>query len=498
MPMINKSKIAIDYNYIFDSILHCSIDAIGVFDSEFNIISFNPSFKAGVLELYGVQVFSGISLEQLVSGKNIAYDSIFTFWSRVLNGERFTARSKIGLIQYKRKIFDINFAPIRNQEKKIIGGSLIVKEYVKSVDQKRVEHMIDNSPVMMWISEIDQTCSYLSKQWYEFTGKKNNNGLGFGWLDSVHPEDRDSFRVVFDWATKNKCQYSTDYRIRRADGQYRWCLDSGNPRFNDFGEFTGFIGYVMDVHERKIAEDKLLELNLQLTDALSARDEFLSIASHELKTPLTSLKLQAQIMQRAIARNDPNAFSAERIKTLVQQAEKQTNRLTRLVEDMLDISRIRTGRLTIKKDNVDFCDLIADIVERLGDLYDKKNIINIQFHQRPIIGNWDRFRLEQVIVNLISNAFKYGQNSLVEVDVSIVEKSVLLKVKDCGVGISKDKISKIFEKFERGDLSSLDISGMGLGLFISKQIIKAHFGKIWVESIPGNVTTFFVELPLSA
>lgn len=230
---------------------------------------------------------------------------------------------------------------------------------------------------------------------------------------------------------------------------------------------------------------------------VAARDEFLSIASHELKTPLTSLKLQAQVMLRAINRQDPNVYSPERIMGLIKQIDTQTTRLTRLVDDMLDLSRIRTGKLRIEKRPVELAEMVIDVVERLRPQFVERigEIPRVKIEKNSV-GDWDKFRIEQVLTNLLTNALKYGNDRPVDVIIAGDDKMAKVIVRDYGIGIAKENVSKIFERFERAGISASEVSGLGLGLFITRQIIRSHGGTIDVESEIGKGSTFTVSLPL--
>lgn len=231
---------------------------------------------------------------------------------------------------------------------------------------------------------------------------------------------------------------------------------------------------------------------------VAARDDFLSIASHELKTPLTSLKLQSQVMMRSIKRKDPDALSHEKVTALIKQIDTQTTRLTRLVDDMLDISRIRTGRLKMEMEDVDVCELVHDVIERLMPQFQK--VIGegpeVSICQN-ITAKWDRFRIEQVLTNLLTNAIRYGDGKPVKINVEKLNDQISISVSDQGIGIAPENIEKIFDRFERAGMSASEVSGLGLGLFITKQIVKAHHGDITVESTPGKGSTFKVTLPIS-
>ena len=266
--------------------------------------------------------------------------------------------------------------------------------------------------------------------------------------------------------------------------------------------FVSIIGFLLTlliyrifwITKNQAERSKASEFALQ--EALRSRDEFLSIASHELKTPLTSLKLQAQLIQRSLKKDDPKAFSKETMQILADQTDRQTHRLIRLVDDMLDISRIRTGRLTIEKEKLDLNFLVRQVVNNMQDQFKQipNGAPNVTYCENAV-GYWDEVRLEQVIINLLTNAIKYGKSQPIDVTISSNENSVILTVRDFGIGIDPKCTEKIFDRFDRGGMSANEISGLGLGLFITKQIVLAHQGEIKVESKLGEGSLFTVELP---
>ena len=264
------------------------------------------------------------------------------------------------------------------------------------------------------------------------------------------------------------------------------------------GQPYGIYIHAIEVTEKVLARRRLEDLSVDLKESVRARDEFLSIASHELKTPLTSLKLQAQLFQRAVKKGDERVFEKERVTQIVEQTDKQASRLTRLVDDMLDVARIRSGKLNVEREEFNLCDVVNESIERLKSQFGTsgKAIPEMQ-GECEAVGCWDRLRLEQVITNLFTNAIRYGKGMPVKVHVEDLKEFVLLSVKDQGIGIAKEAQGKIFDRFERA-INANEVSGLGLGLFITKQIIIAHGGRIWVESELGQGSTFFVELPKQA
>lgn len=227
----------------------------------------------------------------------------------------------------------------------------------------------------------------------------------------------------------------------------------------------------------------------ELEDALYARDEFFSIASHELKTPLTSMRLNGQFLVKMHERNK-DFLTAEKILNYIHQNDRGVSKLVRLVDDMLDISRIRTGRMALRKEQFEICELVHELINRLRETSESEIVIELC---ESSASNWDKLRIEQVVTNLMSNAIRYGNNQPIIVNVQNKQSHILLSVRDHGIGIPEDILESIFDRYERGP--SGDIQGLGLGLYISKQIVDSHGGRIWAESLLGEGSTFYVELP---
>lgn len=230
-------------------------------------------------------------------------------------------------------------------------------------------------------------------------------------------------------------------------------------------------------------------------EAIKVRDEFLNVASHELKTPITSLKLQFQQAARLINTNNPKVYDREAVNRRVKKTVLQLDRMNGLIEDMLDASRVSVSRMTLNKTCFDLNDLTSEIIDSFAEQLTVQKIPYL--YEKSKTPAWvyaDSFRLEQVISNLISNAIKYGKGSTVEIKISDENKAIHLSVRDKGMGIAKDQLDKVFERYERAVTGS-NISGLGLGLYISKHIAVAHEGEITVESKLGEGTTFTLIIP---
>lgn len=295
------------------------------------------------------------------------------------------------------------------------------------------------------------------------------------------------------------------WRVRK-DGTKFWANVVVTPLRDSAGKLRGFSKVTRDITERKRTEDKLrmahegLERRVQertkeLQSAIESRDEFLSIASHELRTPLTALKLQQQIFERQLQRTIDPMVAIMRAKEISDMTKRQVAQLGRLIDDMLDVSRISTGRLRLDLNPCDVSDLVAKVVQSFEPQFEDLSIatsITIEPHIEIIC---DFHRLEQVIANLLSNAIKYGGGTKVTVTARQLSDRVEIVVKDAGPGISKADQARIFKRYERA-ISASEVSGLGLGLFISEQIVSIHGGTLTVESEPGKGAQFIVLLPM--
>lgn len=253
--------------------------------------------------------------------------------------------------------------------------------------------------------------------------------------------------------------------------------------------------------EKSRQEQEVLLRELQVTqgelqNAVRMRDDFMSMVAHELRTPLNTLFLEAQLRKMQLDRGNTAIFDAAYLQKMVARDQRQIQSMVRLIDDMLDVSRIRSNRLSIRPSQVDLQALLARVVNNLSNQASAAGSTITLEPGEPATGVWDEFRIEQVVINLLTNALRYGKGKPVTVSTVGVPGGVRILVRDQGMGISEEDQKRIFEQFERANGND-GTGGLGLGLFITRQLVEAHGGKIGVESREGEGATFMITLPFT-
>lgn len=381
----------------------------------------------------------------------------------------------------------VSFTDITNRKK---------AEEARLLSDERFHTLTEAMPQLVWITDADGLATYFNRRWMERTGTSFEENTGLGWLNCVHPDDMAVAHLAWTSAQVTKT-YDVEYRVKMADGSYRWHVARGVPTIGEDGKLKQWVGTTTDIQSQKQTQDELADIAGREAAAVKARDTFLSIASHELLTPVTSIKLQFQIVERFMERSGDSPVPHDRVKKLVSLGGRGLDRMTRLVNDMLDISRIQNGRLSMEFAKADILVVIRDIVERFSEQLQHANITaSISASDEEFLLTIDRFRMEQVFSNLLTNAIRYASGSPLEI---LLEKNttyVRIIFRDHGPGIAEKDQGRIFDRFERV-VSASEVSGLGLGLYIVKEIIVGHGGTINVESSPGHGASFIINLPLN-
>jgi len=305
-------------------------------------------------------------------------------------------------------------------------------------------------------------------------------------LKMIHSDDRKRVEksVKDTLVDAESGEFDLEFRTAVVNEKPKWLKAKGKAYFNEKGNAIRFIGTLLDITVQKLIDEATYEL-------LQKKDEFISIASHELKTPITSLKAALQMAERTTLKNEEQ----KQTRDFVQKAIRQVDKLIELIKDLLDVTKIQAGKLELRKTNFMLSELIAECFEEIQSNSPRHQLI---LEGDPVIEiHADRNRMEQVIVNLLSNAIKYSPDAeKVVVTVIKSDDTVKISITDFGIGIPKDKLQFLFDRFYRVDENSQRYAGLGLGLYICAEIIKRHKGEIHIESEEGKGSTFWFTIPV--
>jgi len=368
--------------------------------------------------------------------------------------------------------------------------------------------MADYAPVMIWLAGADRKYVYVNRLWLEFTGRPLDAELGFGWTEALHPDDRAGFLEAYQQAFETRSPFDAEYRLRRHDGAWRRLLDKGVPLVHD-GELVGFVGSCADMTDRIAAEEARALEDVRRAELLArersaradaenatlARDQFLAIVSHELRSPLNGIKSWTHVLENQL--RDAEQPVRRALAGIMIGVDHQV----RLIDDLLDVTRAMSGNLGLAKQPMPLLPVLADAVESLRALALEKGlqiVTDYSIGEREIHGDPDRIR--QIFVNLLSNAVKFTPSGgCIWVAARAEGAMACVDVRDNGAGVPPDFLPYLFDPFRQADQgsSSRAQEGLGLGLALVQRLAELHGGHVTCES-PGidRGAMFRVYLPL--
>jgi PAS domain S-box-containing protein len=358
--------------------------------------------------------------------------------------------------------------------------------------EERFRLVANTAPVMIWAAGTDRKCSYFNKTWLDFTGRPLEAELGDGWTEGIHPDDSNRCLETYTEAFKRGESFEMECRMRRKDGEYRWVLNNGVPRFNPDGTFVGYIGSCIDITDRKLAESERRRAEA-LAELDRAKTRFFSNVSHEFRTPLT---LMLGPLEDVLSEGR-EALGPELHKYLVV-AHRNALRLLKLVNTILDFSRIEAGRLEAMYEPTDLCRFTQEVSSVFRSAMEKAGLgFSVECEPISEPAYVDRDMWEKMVLNLLSNAFKFTLEGSVVVRLRVVGNDVQLSVTDTGTGIPQEELPRVFERFHRVESSrGRTFEGTGIGLALVRELARLHGGTVGVTTSLGKGSTFTVTIPL--
>lgn len=421
----------------------------------------------------GTAKFYDLSIVKMNDGVMITYNDI----TQKKNAEKRLKKNYNELIITRESLKGLNM----RLEEEVAERT---RELTLSEERFRLVSRATNDVIKDWDLVINKV--WLSGSFYslfQYSMETATENVDF-WFQQIHPADVQQVKEgIFNAINSGDLQWIGEYRFRNGSGDYGYVMERGYILKDEAGMPYRLISSIMDITTLKKAEEATKEL-------LQQKDEFMSIASHELKTPITSMKASLQIVERILTEKDSQVLAGQ----FINKANEQVDKLTVLVENLLDVTKIQSGKMEFSKSEFDISRLISESVYHIRNL--SRSEINIAAND--VINIYaDQNRIEQVIINLLSNALKYSPDTTVVILKSYVTgHKIKVEVTDQGIGIPSENLPFIFDRFFRGIHSSEKFSGLGLGLYISADIIKRHGGEIGVQSILGKGSTFWFTLPL--
>lgn len=339
--------------------------------------------------------------------------------------------------------------------------------------EERFRNLAETIPQLIWITNEKGEYEYASNQWLKYSGLDPQ--LDETWPRLIHPDDMNDVVATWKHSLATGKPYQAEARLKNKQGEYLWHLVQGIATINQENKIVKWIGAFTNIHEQKINEEK--------------KDEFISIASHEMKTPLTSAKGYLELLLMILKEENQTAF------LYANKANQAVERLHSLVTELLDVSKIQNGQINYNITTFNFNEMLDEAIEEIQITAKRHSLQKNGILRQPVKG--DKQRLQQVMFNLLSNAVKYSPGAE-KVLINVVEQdeNLLVSVQDFGVGMLARHVDKVFERYYRVREHAVYFQGLGIGLHISSNIIQRHQGKMWAESEPDKGSTFYFTIPL--
>jgi len=482
----------IEAQALLAAIIESSQDAIIGKTLDGTIISWN----AGAERLFGYSAEEAIDQPITLIIPPERHDEEKVIIERLRRGEAIEHFETVRVAKSGRRLdISLTISPVRDNTGKIIAASKVARDVTERkraqralrASEERFRFLADTIPSMVWTAAPDGTITYANRRWREYYGLTlEQNSEACSEL-VLHPDDYE--RCVTEWneALREGKQYEIEVRNRRHDGVYRWFITRAVPLRDGLGQIVSWFGVTTDIQDQKETQEHLQEVDRR-------KDEFLATLAHELRNPLAPIRNSVQFLR--MSAKDPSA--SEHAAAII---DRQVNHLVRLVDDLLEVSRITRGKIELRKEPVDLAAIIGSAVETSGPLIEAaRHRLNISLPAQPVMLEADAVRVSQVISNLLNNAAKYTEaGGQIWLETRVESREVVISVRDTGIGIPAGMLPKVFEMFTQVDRSvTRSQGGLGIGLTLSRSLVEMHGGTIKACSEgTGLGSEFIVRLPLA-
>jgi len=368
-------------------------------------------------------------------------------------------------------------------------GALRAARHNLEESERKFRRLADSAPVLIWQTGPARELVYVNQRWLEFTGRTLEDQVKAGCLADCHPDDRERALAACEEAKSKRGMFALEWRLRRADGEYRWMESRGVPLVDEQGTLAGYIGTSVDITERRAAAAAMQAARDAAEEANRAKSEFLALMSHEIRTPLTAILGYADLLHDADLDAEARVGHAATIR-------RNGEHLLTLLNDILDLSKIEAGRMSVERIAVSPMQVVHDVLSLMRvRASEKKLSLDVEFgFPLPRMIQSDPMRLRQILVNLVGNAIKFTDRGGVRLRVAFEDhpRSALpIEVADMGIGMTPEQMEKLFQPFRQGDLTmARRFGGTGLGLAISRRLAHMLGGDIGVTSRAGVGSVF--------
>ena len=406
----------------------------------------------------------------------------------------------------------VDFAVLKNAQGEVSGAitSFIDITERKQAEEKmrqaeeRLRFVMDSMPQKIFTTKPNGDVDYFNPQWTEFTGRSFEQIRDWGWTQFIHPDDLAENVRVWQHSIDTGEPFHFEHRFRRADGEYRWHISRALPMRDAQDRIVMWIGSSTDIHEQQQTANKLQQLAADLSEADRRKNEFLAMLAHELRNPLAPIRNALQVMRLT-------GDNGETVHSAFEMMERQIGQMVRLVDDLLDVSRISRGKIELRKERVELASIVHHAVEVCRPAMEcAKHDLSVTLPPQPVYLHGDAMRVAQVIGNLLNNACKFTDKGgriwlMVEREPPRSPRSqggaggvAVIRVRDTGIDIPADELSRVFEIFKQVDTSlERSVSGLGIGLTLVKSVVEMHGGTVEANSAGvGQGSEFVVRLPI--